>query len=71
MEEAHAAGLAVVPWTIDDPATMESLIDAGVDGLITNYPDRLRTILAERGYKLPRTYEAPRDHDCIAEVSAA
>ena len=71
VDEAHAAGMAVVPWTIDDPATMESLIDAGVDGLITNYPDRLRTILADRGYKLPRTYEAPSGHDCILEVSEA
>jgi glycerophosphoryl diester phosphodiesterase len=69
--EAHEAGLAVVPWTIDDPATIESLIDAGVDGLITNYPDRLRAILAERGYKLPRTFEEPKGDDCIAEVSQA
>jgi glycerophosphoryl diester phosphodiesterase len=36
--EAHAAGLRVIPWTVDDPATMASLIDAGVDGLITDYP---------------------------------
>ena len=50
---------------------MESLIDAGVDGLITNYPERLRTILADRGYKQPRTYEAPSGHDCILEVSEA
>lgn len=68
--EAHEAGMAVVPWTIDDPATMESLIDAGVDGLITNYPDRLRDILAERDFKLPRTYEEPKGRDCIAEASA-
>ena len=67
--EAHEAGMAVVPWTIDDPATMESLIDAGVDGLITNYPDRLREILADRDFKLPRTYDEPRGHDCIAESS--
>lgn len=71
VDEAHAAGIAVVPWTIDDPATLESLIDAGVDGLITNYPDRLREILAERGYKLPRPIEAPRGVDCVEEVSAA
>ncbi|MGH2386218.1 MAG: glycerophosphodiester phosphodiesterase family protein, partial [Candidatus Limnocylindria bacterium] len=68
--EAHEAGMAVVPWTIDDPATMESLIDAGVDGLITDYPDRLRAILADRDFKLPRTYEEPRGHDCIDEASA-
>jgi glycerophosphoryl diester phosphodiesterase len=71
VDEAHAAGLAVVPWTIDDPVTMESLIDAGVDGLITNYPDRLRTILADRGYKLPRTYDARGGHDCVEEVARA
>ncbi|HYI65890.1 MAG TPA: glycerophosphodiester phosphodiesterase family protein [Candidatus Limnocylindrales bacterium] len=71
VEEAHVAGLAVVPWTIDDPATMEALIDAGVDGLITNYPDRLRSILEDRGYKLPRTYEPRAGHDCVEEVSAA
>jgi glycerophosphoryl diester phosphodiesterase len=62
--------MAVVPWTIDDPATMESLIDAGVDGLITNYPDRLRDLLAELGgYKLPKPAHQPSGVDCIAEVS--
>ena len=40
--EAHARGLKVIPWTIDDPATMAALIDVGVDGIITNYPNRLR-----------------------------
>jgi len=69
VEEAHAAGIAVVPWTIDDPATIESLIDAGVDGLITNYPDRLRSILDERGFRLPKAYPEPKRHDCIGEAS--
>jgi glycerophosphoryl diester phosphodiesterase len=68
--EAHEAGLAVVPWTIDDPATMSSLLDAGVDGIITNYPDRLRALLADRGLKLPRPVGEPTGVDCIAEVSA-
>jgi glycerophosphoryl diester phosphodiesterase len=63
--EAHAAGLAVVPWTVDDPATMASLIDAGIDGLITDYPDRLRAVLAARGEKLPKPVREPR-RDCVA-----
>jgi glycerophosphoryl diester phosphodiesterase len=67
--EAHDAGLAVIPWTIDDPATMASLLDAGVDGIITNYPDRLRDLLAERGFKLPKPASEPKGIDCIAEVS--
>jgi glycerophosphoryl diester phosphodiesterase len=58
--EAHTAGLKVIPWTVDDTATMNALLDAGVDGLITDYPDRLRTVLAERGYRLPRPYSRPR-----------
>jgi len=56
--DAHAHGLKVIPWTCDDPATMEALIDLGVDGIITDYPDRLRAILAERGMRLPKAYPA-------------
>jgi glycerophosphoryl diester phosphodiesterase len=56
VDEAHRAHLKVIPWTIDDAATMNKLIDDGVDGIITDYPDRLREIMAERGFKLPRRY---------------
>jgi glycerophosphoryl diester phosphodiesterase len=48
IEEAHALGLAVLPWTVNDAADMERLIDAGVDGLISDYPDRLRAIVDRR-----------------------
>jgi glycerophosphoryl diester phosphodiesterase len=41
---AHRQGLKLIPWTVDDPAIMASLIDRGVDGLITDYPDRARTV---------------------------
>lgn len=68
--DAHAAGIAVVPWTIDDVPTMESLIGAGVDGIITNYPDRLREVVADHGWKLPRGFDEPGGIDCIAEASA-
>jgi glycerophosphoryl diester phosphodiesterase len=50
---AHAAGLKVVPWTVDEPADMAALIDRGVDGLITDYPDRLRAVMAAKGLALP------------------
>ncbi|MEU7142600.1 glycerophosphodiester phosphodiesterase family protein [Nocardia sp. NPDC046473] len=56
---AHQRGIRVVPWTVDDRATMTAMIDLGVDGLITNRPDLLRTILAERGYQLPKAYHRP------------
>jgi glycerophosphoryl diester phosphodiesterase len=60
VEEAHTAGLEVIPWTVNDVPTMASLMDKGVDGLITDYPNRLRDLMAARGLRLPRAYDAPR-----------
>lgn len=40
IDRAHRHGLLVVPYTVDDPEQMRSLVDLGCDGLITNYPDR-------------------------------
>jgi len=51
--EARASGLKVVPWTVNDPADMARLIDMKVDGLITDYPDRLRKVMADKGMPLP------------------
>jgi glycerophosphoryl diester phosphodiesterase len=49
VQEAHALGLQVLPWTVNERADMERLIAWGVDGLITDYPDRARALLRERG----------------------
>ncbi len=46
--EAHLKGLSVVPWTVNDPADMTWLLDVGVDGLITDYPNLAGGILAGR-----------------------
>lgn len=51
--EAKSLGLVVLPWTVNDPPEMHQLIVMGVDGLITDYPDRLRRVMAERGMPLP------------------
>jgi glycerophosphoryl diester phosphodiesterase len=40
---------------------MGSLIDRGVDGIISDYPDRLREVVASRGLALPRSYASPFD----------
>lgn len=53
LREAQALGLRVVVWTVNDPADMASLIDRGVDGLITDYPDRAREVMAQKGLPLP------------------
>lgn len=46
--EAHALKLKVIPWTVNDPAEIERLAALGVDGIITDYPDRARTALGAR-----------------------
>lgn len=49
VRRAHAANRPVHVWTIDDAAEMESLIDRGVDGLMTDRTDTLRAVLEQRG----------------------
>jgi glycerophosphoryl diester phosphodiesterase len=53
IDEAHAIGLTVLPWTVNDPADMARLIDMKVDGLITDYADRARKVMADKGIALP------------------
>jgi len=62
VQAAHRAGMKVIPWTVDDRATMETLIDIGVDGIITDRPDLLREVLAERGVRIPRAYRLHPSH---------
>jgi glycerophosphoryl diester phosphodiesterase len=52
IEEAHALGLAVLAWTVNEAAEMRRLLRAGVDGLITDRPDIARLVLAEEGFPL-------------------
>lgn len=49
IRRAHSGGKQVHVWTIDDPDTMRRLLDAGVDGIITDRTDLLRDVLEERG----------------------
>lgn len=48
VSDAHANGLAVHPWTINDAATMEKLLGWGVDGIMTDRPSMLEAILERR-----------------------
>lgn len=59
VRQAHRYGVNVIPWTVNDKPTMNKLIDDGVDGIITDYPNRLREVMAERGFALPRPYDTP------------
>jgi glycerophosphoryl diester phosphodiesterase len=46
VEEAHRSDVHVAAWTVNDPEEMRTLIAAGVDGLMTDFPDRLRSVIA-------------------------
>lgn len=49
VKQAHAAGIRVVPWTVNEEEDWKRLIDWGVDGITTDYPDRLAVYLSRRG----------------------
>ncbi|MFG6139312.1 glycerophosphodiester phosphodiesterase [Halomonas sp. B23F22_10] len=45
VEQAHDNGLLVHPYTINEPEQMKRLLDWGVDGMFTNFPDRLSEVV--------------------------
>lgn len=53
IKQAHALGLKVKVWTVNNADRMQSLINMGVDGIITDYPDRLRTVLKKLKMDVP------------------
>lgn len=53
VKAAQQLGLKVIPWTVNDAADMDRLISWGVDGIITDYPDRLRDAMARAAIPLP------------------
>ncbi|GLX00333.1 glycerophosphodiester phosphodiesterase family protein [Microtetraspora sp. NBRC 16547] len=54
MTAASECGLPVVVWTVNDPDEAAALLDLGVAGIVTDYPDRMRLLWAARGLPLPR-----------------
>ena len=47
VEAAHRLDLQVATWTVDDVPTMHAMIEAKVDGIMTNFPDRLQAVLED------------------------
>ncbi len=46
---AHALGMRVVPWTVNDPREMQALVELGVDGIVTDEPELLHDVLRPLG----------------------
>ena len=53
IKQAQGLGLQVLAWTVNEPAQINTLLDWGVDGIISDRPDRVRTEMARRGMPLP------------------
>ncbi len=47
IQALHAQGFLIIPWTTNDPATIERVIASGVDGLISDRPDLLQQAVAQ------------------------
>ena len=48
LKTCHDKDMKVLPWTVDKTAEMQTLVDLGVDGIITDYPDRLETVVQSK-----------------------
>ena len=53
LAEARTLGLAVIPWTVNEPAMMVKLLDMGVDGIISDRPDLVQQELRKRAPARP------------------
>jgi glycerophosphoryl diester phosphodiesterase len=53
VREAQALGVKVVPWTVNEPGDLQQVLALQVDGVITDYPDRARTVMQARKLPLP------------------
>ena len=48
VEHAHAHGIQIHVWTINDPEEMARLLDLGIDGIVTDFPTRMAELIEQR-----------------------
>ena len=47
VDYCHERDIKVIPWTVNKVEDMQGLIEMGVDGIITDYPDRLISLVRQ------------------------
>ncbi|KAL0072223.1 hypothetical protein AAF712_001148 [Marasmius tenuissimus] len=67
VDKAHQLGMLVKPWTINRLNTAELLLDTGVDGLITDYPNMMRRLAQQKGYHVAPKYPKKRVLGCLQQ----
>lgn len=45
VEKVHAKNMKIIPWTVNETKDMQKMIHLGVDGIITDYPNRIKPVL--------------------------
>ncbi len=60
VRSAHREGMRIVPWTVNQPVWMGRLIDLGVDGIVTDYPERLRAVMTQKQLAVPLPLTRPQ-----------
>jgi glycerophosphoryl diester phosphodiesterase len=70
LRRARSLGLRVLPWTVNEASDMERLLDWGVDGLITDRPDRLRALMLQRGLALPPAVDLDSENQAAAGAAS-
>lgn len=67
VQRAHELGMKVIPWTVDYEVTIDAMISADVDGIISNYPERVAWIARQRGLTAGRQ-PIPSKPECLANA---
>ncbi|PPQ62788.1 hypothetical protein CVT24_000482 [Panaeolus cyanescens] len=65
IEQAHKNGLVVAPWTVNRMNIAEQLLQWGVDGIITDYPDLMRRFIEQKGRAVAPEFPKDRVLKCL------
>ena len=71
MQRARTRALAVRPWTVNDSAEMHRLLDAGVDGIITDRPERARAAIGRAAREASRGVSSACGAEALAQARMA